>query len=95
MAVWDTSGLLPVPRRRLGCPFCGGDLAVKDWKFHQRSNVGSKSPWRCDVRLKCMTCGHVPMFGVLVSEDMFKKGVGRFGRSWIHWRTGQEALREG
>lgn len=93
--IWDLSGPLPIPRHALSCWACGGVLVVKDWKLHQRKNVGSTRPWRCDVRLKCMTCGLVPTFGVLVSEQMYRAGVSAFGRGCIHWRVGRKAMEEG
>lgn len=94
---WDLSNLLPIPRKPFACPICGGALAVKDWKFHNRKAVGSASPWRCDVRLKCMDCGFVPTFGVLVSQEMYERArqvfAGKFG-TWIHWRVGRRAMQE-
>ncbi|HET9499498.1 MAG TPA: hypothetical protein VFO98_04495 [Marmoricola sp.] len=92
---WEVSGLLPTPRRALGCPFCDGVLAVKDWKFHRRTRVGSSSPWRCDVRMKCMTCGFVPTFGVLVTREVYQRATRQLGAGhWIHWRAGREAMEE-
>jgi hypothetical protein len=97
--VWDLSGPLPLPRYELRCPSCAiGHLAVKDWKFHSRSNVGSKHPWRCDTRLKCMTCGCVHIFGVVVPEEMFtamSKRLVTKSTSWIHWRAGRIIIEEG
>ena len=93
--VWDLDHLLPVPARRLSCPVCAGALAVKDWKFHNRKRVGSASPWRCDVRLKCMTCGYVPTFGVLVTQEMYQRATQTFTvGQWIHWRAGRSAMEE-
>lgn len=92
---WDTSGLLPIPRRPFGCPMCAGDMALKDWKFHKRKGTGSANPCRCDVRLKCMCCGYVATFGVLVSQDMFARAKQRFAgkfHTWIHWRDGRSAM---
>lgn len=93
---WCLDYPLPMPAKPLVCPVEGGRLAVKDWKFHKRENVGSAAPWRCDVRMKCMRCGYVPQFGVAVPRAMYETAHGRFGlrasRTWLHWREGKRVL---
>lgn len=98
---WTLDYPLPVPARHrpLRCPCCGiGDLVLKDWKFHTRQRTGSKAPWRCDVRMKCMTCGHVPIFGVPVTEAYHstatERGAFAHNRQWISWREGKRVLSE-
>lgn len=89
---WDLSRILPVPKIEMACPVCTYPMALKDWKFHERTRSGSKAPHRCDVRLKCMGCGYVPIFGVPVSQPYFDRGSEEFGRGWITWRQGKAAL---
>lgn len=93
---WDLSWVLPLPRFSAPCAFCGDEYVLKGWKFHLRQ-TGTKRPWRCDVRLKCLGCGHVPIFGVPLTEKQYEVGTAanRNSRSgWIEWRQGQRILRE-
>lgn len=84
--VWDLSYPLPVPRIQPVC-LCGGVLVLKDWKFHERGKTGSAHPWRCDVRLKCVGCSVVTIYGVVIP-----KGMKRPQDGWISWREGREIL---
>lgn len=99
---WDLGYPLPMPKFHRACPRCvAADrrmaverLVVKDWKFHQR-NTKSKHPYRVDVRLKCVDCSIVYIFGVRVPEAYWRKGyaVHRSG-GWINWREGKRLLAE-
>lgn len=97
-SVWSLDYPLPVPARHrpLRCPCCGiGDMVLKDWRFHKQTSGGSKHPWRCDVRLKCCTCGHVPIFGLVIPRSYFEAGnKGSHRSGWIGWREGKERLAE-
>lgn len=92
---WDLDWPLPVPRFDPGCGYCGYAMVLKDWKFHLRS-TGSKSPWRCDVRLKCLGCGCVPIYGVAVPGAYYEAAALLLGQrrmgSWINWREGKQVL---
>lgn len=93
---WDLDWPLPVPRFDPVCANCHERLVLKGWKFHVR-NTGSKSPYRCDVRLKCIGCSVVPIYGVPVSKAMYDAAAARNRRatsSWIEWRTGKAWLAE-
>lgn len=93
---WDLRWPLPVPRFDLICSTCHERLVLKGWKFHKRT-TGSKAPWRCDVRLKCIGCSVVPIYGVPISQEMFDAAVARNRRStssWIEWRDGKAWLTE-
>lgn len=105
-ACWDLDWPLPIPRAPLllcpccsvGNPFPTPTLVLKDWKFHSRSDVGSKQPWRCDVRLKCVGCSAVLTYGVAVPRQTYDKAraampPGRLS-SWLHWREGKQLLAE-
>lgn len=92
-SAWCLDYPLPVPARHrpLRCPCCGiGDMVLKDWKFHERRRTGSRSPHRCDVRLKCMTCGHVPIFGLVVPAAYYTAAPTK--GTWISWRDGKQIL---
>lgn len=106
-ACWNLDYPLPIPRgagMRLcpGCsagnPFPQPSLVVKDWKFFTRDKVGSKVPFRCDVRLKCVTCSLVLIYGVVIPEEMYEAAKAAIppGRlsAWIHWREGKRLLAE-
>lgn len=81
---WDLSKALPLMRQ---LPDCCGPVVYKDWKFHSRARVGSRNPWRCDVRTKCLGCSQVRIYGVVVPAEMVRdKG------QWIHWRTAKKLL---
>jgi hypothetical protein len=82
---WDLSWPLPIPKDQR-C-HCGGLLVCKDWKFHRRT-TGTAHPWRCDVKLKCIDCSVVPIYGVVVPKEMTPIRRGE----WISWREGKEIL---
>lgn len=88
-AHWDLSWPLPVPARQPHCK-CGGQQVLKDWKFHNRAKTGSAHPWRCDVRLKCVDCSLVDIYGVVVPKEMKPPKDG-----WITWREGKQMLEAG
>lgn len=89
---WDTSWPLPVPRWEPSCVLCGERLILKDWRWHKRE-TGSRSPWRCDVRLKCVGCGWVPQCGVLVTEVEWRAAErARLVGRWVSWREGKGLL---
>lgn len=90
---WSLDRPLPVPVTMPDCPVCGGLLVFKDWRFHARKNTGSTAPWRCDVRLKCIDCSHVPQFGVAVPEPYYRAGC-THSEQWIGWREGKRILGE-
>lgn len=86
---WDTRWVLPVPvlgSAVLECGACYGDMTLKGWLIHTRS-TGSTSPWRCDVRLKCMMCAKVDTYGVRIPETQVRQRG-----TWIEWREGKEML---
>lgn len=76
---WDVTGALPVLVRPILCPFCHGPcpdamMHAKSWRFHKRE-TGSKTPYRCDVVLKCHSCGYVASFGVVVPRESYDAAV--------------------
>lgn len=94
--MWCLDYPLPMPAddRLVECPVCRGAAVVKAWRFHARA-TGSASPYRCDVRTKCVDCSLVLDYGVAVPEHMYRAaaktagvGVGR----WVEWRQGRTAL---
>jgi hypothetical protein len=86
---WDLAGPLPLPWPHMqACPFCAGGLVMKEWKFHDRTNTGSRTPFRCDVRMKCTGCS----FGVAVPRDYYDR---RPADGWIAWRSGKRILEKG
>lgn len=97
---WDLSYPLPVPRVVPLCPMCGpftrggGRLVLKDWKFHKRTRTGSKFPWRCDVRLKCVDCSYVPIYGIAIPQQMWEHAYAHYCQvnQWISWRKGKQVL---
>lgn len=96
---WDLSWPLPIPRFAMRCPRCcfpEAPLVIKDWKFHVRKDTGSKAPWRVDVRLKCMDCSIVLIFGVALDETTYEAArraiPASLFRGWIHWREGKRVL---
>lgn len=88
---WDLDWPLPVPRHPRVCPHCGSPMVLKDWKFHTR-DTGTTHPWRCDVRMKCIGCSFVPMYGVRIPQHMYDQAP-RTG--WINWRAGKKILAAG
>jgi hypothetical protein len=62
-------------------------MVLKDWKFHRRT-TSTAHPWRCDVKLKCIDCSVVPIYGVVVPKEMTPIRRGE----WISWREGREIL---
>lgn len=96
--MWDLSWPLPVPHVMPSCPGCvfpPGRMVVKDWKFH-RQRTGSKAPWRCDVRLKCIDCSLVTIYGIAIPEAMWQTAQDTFAKTnqWINWRQGKQILTE-
>lgn len=92
---WDLDWPLPVPRRGSPyCPVCKGRLVLKDWRFHKR-RTGGANPFRCDVRLKCISCSYVPIFGVPVPRPVYEAATdGQMRPGWIGWREGKQKLAE-
>lgn len=91
-AAWCLDYPLPVPARHrpLRCPVCGlGQMVLKDWRFHKVTQGGSKSPWRCDVRLKCLSCSYVPIFGITIPQALHDSAP---KAGWIGWREGKAIL---
>lgn len=107
-AHWDLDWPLPVPRFPRVCPCAiGGSyppaetLVVKDWKLHQRTDSGTTHPWRCDVRLKCVRCSLVQIYGVRIPRAYYEAAHAALPRrhhtsrpSWISWREGKALLAE-
>lgn len=74
---WDYSGPLPIPIGEFTC-FCGGtDWHARYWLFHdyaiQRANRDHRFRYRCDVSLKCMDCGHTPVWGLVIPDEHWAK----------------------
>lgn len=95
--VWCLDYPLPMPDddRLVECPVCRGPVVVKAWRFHTRASTGSPSPYRCDVRTKCVDCSLVLDYGVAVPEHMYRAAAKTAGVDvgrWVEWRQGRAAL---
>lgn len=53
----------------------------------------SKHPWRCDVWLKCIWCGWVADFGVMITKEQYNLGAQELGDNKKRmWRDAKRLL---
>jgi len=73
--VWDWSKALPTWTGTPACSWCGGtNHLVRWWHFFDRARNDPNgehhlAPYRCDVSVKCLGCGLVIIFGLVVPVD--------------------------
>lgn len=79
---------LPLPRFQPQC--CGGEVLLKDWRYHHRK-TGSANPYRVDVRFKCLWCSRVWAHGIVVTREQYEA---RPSEGAISWRAGLELLQQ-
>ena len=91
--VWDMSNdIIPVPKKELPCSVCGSKtMTLRTAMYHNRETSPNK--FRCVVHFKCMTCSHIDIFGVVISDTMFFNAEKEFGlRKKIDWRVIKKTL---
>jgi len=83
-------GFLPWPRFLIRCPTCyAADAQLQRISFGKHPGT---IPGRADVSIKCCRCSYLFVFGVPVSEEVYRQAVKPDGsRSW-DWREVQMRL---
>ena len=72
-AWWTFDRRVPTPAQgapELLCPMCLSDLLVRSWRFFERGGDPTLR-YRCDVSTKCVGCGYIHIFGVIVPDDVW------------------------
>lgn len=74
-AAWNTDGDWPHPEFPMICgdADCDAETQIKHLAFFIRPKSGH--PYRCDVAVKCRSRGNVWVYGVMISERMFRQHV--------------------
>jgi len=98
-AWWDTAGPLPVPRRSIKCPFCGGAAYPRAWSIYRltehRAEYRHRLAWRCDVSIKCHTCAAVWAHGLAITEAQaaqFGANTTALHAASYDWRQARDRL---
>ena len=69
---WYLGERFPVPKFDPKCPACDSMKAlIRMYRFFMRGGQAT-TPYRCDVYMKCMDCGAVWTYGIVISKEMFK-----------------------
>lgn len=83
-ARWDFSRRLPYPKWKVRCPCCDSqDTIIRNWTFNTRE-TGGKTPFRCNVGIKCTDCSMAWIHGLVVPEEVWRD----FGGKRIERREG-------
>lgn len=86
---WDIRPLLtecrpPIPRFTVFCPICQSYyVCIKHFQVFERDR--QLREYRCDVWLKCLSCGHVWVHGLHLKPEEYEllKSIGCIGtRDW-------------
>jgi len=69
---WYLGERFPVPKFNPKCPACDSRAAlIRMYRFFMRGGPAT-TPYRCDVYMKCLDCGVIWTYGVVISKEMFK-----------------------
>lgn len=91
---WDLSGALPVPKFEPSCFACGiTGVHARLWRFHERNSpTPGRFRYRCSVSVKCVGCGLVSTFGVVLTDEQFRRFVPRGRDRTVQWRDAKRLL---
>jgi len=90
---WDLTPLLekkpPRVKGHIRCPICGSN---RMWFKHALPFKRGDNQYRVDVALKCDSCAFVPVFGVHVSEEFYRKVTEAVGNRITYKETGHTLI---